>query len=232
MSYAVYQNADKSAINNGIFAEHIKETHLISPSISPPLHTIVIHSDDLMWKSNNKSFGPTARHSMWSGCSNYHIKTSGDQGKFVDAFLKLSTNIPLMYTENHDVPNGIANGTLCRLVKVVLHTDTTENDFSTMNIDGYHVHTIDATKVDYLLCRVGGSTRTFKVKADIVSCKIDLPIQLISGKKTHKVVCAKINQFPVLNKHAMTRHKLQGQTKSSLCISNWYYGANWPYVVL
>jgi hypothetical protein len=60
---------------------------------APPPHTVVIRSDDLTWKSNNKSFGPTARHSMWSRCSNCHIKTLGDQGKFIDAFLKLSTNI-------------------------------------------------------------------------------------------------------------------------------------------
>jgi hypothetical protein len=169
---------------------------------------------------------------MWSGCSDCHIKTSGDQGKFVDAFLKLSTHIPLMYTENHDVPNGIANGTLCHLVKVVLHTDVTENDFRIMNIDGYHVRTIDATKVDYLLCRVDGSTRTFEVRADHVSCKIDLPIQLIPGETTRKIVRATINRFPVLINHATTGHKLQGQTKSSLCISDWHYGANWPYVVL
>jgi hypothetical protein len=137
-----------------------------------------------------------------------------------------------MYTENHDIPNGIANGTLCHLVKIVLHTDTTENDFGTMYIDGYHVRTIDATKVDYLLCRFDGSTRTFEVKADIVSSKIDLPIQLIPGEKTCKIVPAKINWFPVLINHAMTGHKLQGQTKSSLCISDWHYGANWLYVVL
>ena len=232
MSYAVYRNADKSAINNGIFAEHIKKTHSTSTNVPPPFHTLVIRSDDLTWKSNKKSFGPTARHSMWSGCSDCHIKTSGDQGKFVDAFLKLSTHIPLMYTENHDVPNGIANGTLCHLVKVVLHTDVTENDFRIMNIDGYHVRTIDATKVDYLLCRVDGSTRTFEVRADHVSCKIDLPIQLIPGETTRKIVRATINRFPVLINHATTGHKLQGQTKSSLCISDWHYGANWPYVVL
>jgi len=45
---------------------------------------------------------------MWSGCSDSHIKNTGEHGKFVDAFLKLSTNIPLMYTENHDVANIIA----------------------------------------------------------------------------------------------------------------------------
>ena len=41
-----------------------------------------------------------------------------------------------------------------------------------------------------------------------------------------------INRFPVLINHATMGHKLHGQTKSSLCISDWHYGATWPYVVL
>jgi hypothetical protein len=61
---------------------------------------------------------------------------------------------------------------------------------------------------------------------------MDLPFELTSGKKIRKIVWAKANRFPVLINHATTGHKLQGQTKSSLCISDWHYGANWPYVVL
>jgi len=100
-----------------------------------------------------------ARHSICRDCFVCHMKSSGDQGKFVDALLKLSSHSALMYTENHDIPNGIANTTLCHVVKVVLHTGVTENDFTTTNIDGYHVRTIDVTKLDYLLCMVDGSTR-------------------------------------------------------------------------
>jgi len=222
----------RSKINNAIFAEHIRKTHSANPREPMPMHTLVIRSDDLTWKSNQKSFGPTARHSLWSECSDCHIKTAGSHGKFVDPFLKLSTLIPLMYTENHDVPNGIANGTLCYLLKVVLHADVTEADFCLMNIDGYFVRTIDATKVDYLLCKIDGSNKPFKVRADHVSCKIDFPIQLIPGEKTRKIVRATINRFPLLVNHATTGHKLQGQTKTSVCISDWHYGANWPYVVL
>jgi ATP:corrinoid adenosyltransferase len=232
VSYAVYRNADKSAINNGVFAEHLKKTHSTNPSAPIPVHTLVVRSDELTWKYNKKAFGPTARHSLWSGCSETHVKTTGEHGKFVDPFLKLSTNIPLMYTENHDVPNGIANGTLCNLVKIVLHTHVTEADFKIMNIDGYYVRTIDATNVNYLLCRIHESTRTFEVRPDTVTCKIDLPFELIPGEKMRKIVRAKVNRFPLLINHATTGHKLQGQTKLNLCISDWHYGANWPYVVL
>jgi hypothetical protein len=156
----------------------------------------------------------------------------GEHGKFVDTFLKLTTKMPLMYTENHDDSNGIANGMLCFLSKVVLHTNAMESDFSSTNVDGYYVWTIDASKVDYLLCQIDRSNRTFKVKADHVSCKINFPIQLIPSQKIRKIVRTSVNHFWVLANHATTGHKLQGQTKESLFISDWHYGLSWQYVVL
>ena len=137
-----------------------------------------------------------------------------------------------MYTENDDVPNGIANGTLCHLLKVVLHANVIENDFKIMNLDGYYVRSIDASKVDYLLCKFSDSDQTFHVSAKHVACKVDMPIDLIDGEKMRKTVDVTVNRFPVLINYATTGHKLQGQTKTSLFISEWHYGANWPYVVL
>ena len=109
------------------------------------------------------------------------VKTKGDHGKPVDMFLKLTSLVPLMYTENDNVPNGIANGTLCDLVKVVLHANVTDDDFELMNIDGYYVRSINASKVDHLLCKLTNSDKTFKIKANHVPCKIDMPITLIDG---------------------------------------------------
>jgi hypothetical protein len=232
LSYAVYRNMDKCAINNGVFAEHIKKTHSTDPHKSMPWHTLIIWSDELIWKTNKKQFGHTAKHSVWSECSEVDIKTTGDQAKSIDLFVKLSTNIPLMYTKNHDVPNGIANGTLCTLMKVVLHTNVAKSDFKATNLDGYYVRTIDASKVNYLLCKMEGSNRTFKVHSNYVSCKIDMPIELFPGQQTRKRVRATINWFPILIHHATTGHKLQGQTKDSLCICDWHNKLNWPYVVL
>jgi len=232
LAYAVYTNKNKAAINNGIFAEHIRKTHSTDPNVKPPMHTLVIRSDDLTWSSNKKAFGAMARHAMWSGCAECDIKTAGERGKYVDAFLKLYTHVPLMYTENDDVANGIANGTLCYLEKIVLHAGVTKNDYKMINIDGYYVRTIDASKVDYLLCKFSESNRTFRVAATHEACQINMPIELIPGEKTRKFIRATINRFPVLINQATTGHKLQGQTKSSLCISEWHYGKNWPYVVL
>ena len=233
LAYAVYRNLDRAAINNGIFAEHIKHTHSSDKSNPPPSHTLIIRSDDLTWKANGKQFGALARHILWSQCKDTDITTGFNKSKkYVDTFLKLYHNIPLMYTENTDVSNGKASGTLCFLVKICLKNGVTDDDFELMNIDGFWVRTIGASKVDYLLCQFAGSEKQFKIPAQTNQCSINMPIELIPGMKTRHTVSAHINRFPVLTNHATTGHKLQGQTKESLLISAWYYGKNWPYVVL
>jgi hypothetical protein len=47
LTYAVYQNKNRAAINNGIFAEHIRKTHSTDPNKPPPLHTVIIQLDNL-----------------------------------------------------------------------------------------------------------------------------------------------------------------------------------------
>jgi len=54
--------------------------------------------------------------------------------------------------------------------KIVLHAGVTENDFKMINIDGYYVRTIDASKVDYLLCKFSESNRTFCVATTHEAC--------------------------------------------------------------
>ena len=152
VAYAVYRNLDRVAINNGIFAEHIKRTHSTDKSAPVPRHTLIVRSDDMSWTSNKKSFSAGAKHTVWTQCKDTDVVTSDPMNKkYVDPFLKLYNGIPLMYTENTDVPNGIANGTLSHLVHVKLHKNVTDEDFHMMNIDGVWVRMVDASNVDYLL---------------------------------------------------------------------------------
>ena len=239
VAYAVYRNLDRVAINNGIFAEHIKRTHSTDKSAPVPCHTLIVRSDDMSWTSNKKSFSAGAKHTVWTECRDTDVITADAKNKkYVDPFLKLYNGIPLMYTENTDVPNGIANGTLCHLVHVKLHKNVTNDDFHMMNIDGVWVRTVDASNVDYLLCKfaetdeLSETERTFKVYTDTAKCKIDMPIELIPGMKTRHTVHANVTRFPVLPNNCTTGHKLQGQTKESVFIAAWHYGRNWPYVVL
>ena len=140
-----------------------------------------------------------------------------------------------MYTENSNVPNGEANSTLCCLIKVHLQHEMTEDDFDLMNINGFWVWTIDASKVHYLLCQIENTNKQLKVYAQNNQSTINFPITIIPGiipANTRHPLVAVMNQFPILPNHATTGHKLQGQTKENLLISAWFYGKNWPYIVL
>jgi hypothetical protein len=182
--------------------------HSKDPARPPPLPTIIIPSDELTWKFNKKQFGPSARNTLWSACADLDIKTAGERGKFVDAFLKLTTGVSLMYNKNDDIPpNGIANRTLFHLLKVILHANVLESDFKVVNISGYYVETIDASKVDYLLCQSATLHQMFCVTANLVTCKINMPIKLIPGQSTRSKIDAIINRFPLLINYTTTGHK-------------------------
>ena len=87
IAYAVYANRDRTAINNGLFAEHIKQTHSTDKNVAPPMHTLVIRSDDLKWQTSKKPFGLSAKHTLWSECGDSHVKTmDGRTEKFVDTY--------------------------------------------------------------------------------------------------------------------------------------------------
>ena len=88
--------------------------HSTDKTVSPPDHsTPIICSDDLSWHSDGNQFSTSAHHLLWSQCKDTDITIGGKQNKkYADPFLKLYQDIPLMYTENSNVPNGEANGTL------------------------------------------------------------------------------------------------------------------------
>jgi hypothetical protein len=73
----------------------------------------------------------------------------------------------------------------------------TEDDFKLINIDGFWVRTIDASKVDYLLFQFAQSEKQFKVRAQMNQCSINMPIELIPGMKTRHPVSANMNRLPV-----------------------------------
>jgi hypothetical protein len=90
-------------------------------------------------------------------------------------------------------------------------TRVAESDFELINTDGFWVRTIDASKVDYLLCRFAGSDKQFKVTAQINQCSINMLIELIAGMKMRHSVSVHMNRFPILTNHATTGHKLKAK---------------------
>lgn len=234
LAYAVYKNKSRSRVNNLVFLEHLKNTHSKDPKVSPPQHTLIVKSDELRWSTNNKEFNEAAKYRLWGRCTDSHIKTACNRPKFVDPFLKLYGGIPLMYVENDSVEDKKANGTLLTLKRVVMHDFVTESDFNVVNIDGYYVRTVDASKVSHLLCTYneGGIEKEMVVECEQRTCTIQMPMSLVPGEERRHNTKASINRFPVLVNYCTTGHKLQGQTKECIYIKEWEYSKNWPYVVL
>jgi hypothetical protein len=75
---------------------------------------------------------------------------------------------------------------------------------------------------------------TNKMEANEYNCTVNLPLNLMPElmEEDRYDVKMQIFQFPVLVNHATTVHKLQGQTKESLYVTNYSYQRNWIYVAL
>jgi hypothetical protein len=232
-SFAVHTNASRCSINNNIFMEHIKKTHSTDRNVRPPKHTVVVRSDDVRWSTNREQLSNAALRVLWAECADADVSVSGDFSKFVDPCLKLYHGVPLMLTENTDVANGEANGTLCYLDEIRMNVGTRESHFDIMNMDGYYVRTMDASRVHSLVCRAATNPdKIIIVEPDIKYCKVNMPIELVRGVIQRAYVRMRMIRFPVLVNNATTGHKLQGQTKDALCAGEWHYGNNWVYVVL
>jgi hypothetical protein len=238
ISYAVFTNKEKDSINSGIFFQHLQATHSKDANVPCPLHTIMIQASDLVWRRTKKhhtNIPVKMQTEIINECGSNNIETTGFK-RNVDPMLKLHLDIPLMYTMNTDVPNGIANGTLCYLQQVVLKATLSDMTLPKCQIDEYWVNLVSANDVDYLLCRHAASKETFQVKMQSkTTAEAKIPLPKIFGipygkKESFQSTPITLSQFPVLINYASTVHKLQGQTKSNLCISTWCYAKNWPYV--
>jgi PIF1-like helicase/Helitron helicase-like domain at N-terminus len=242
VTHAVYRNSDRDAINNGIFYHHIKSTHSKDSSTTPPDHTIMIKAGELKWKrgrehiSRSLHFNTSFQNVLFNECGADNIESHGfGANRRIDPLLKLHVGMPLMFTVNADVANGVANGTLCFLRKVKLKPSIASTPLPKCNVDGFWVNTVCATDVEYLVCQHAQSEEIFHVEVECnTQVRAKIPFHNIFGipmKKT-PVVNLYLSQFPVLVNYACTGHKLQGQTKETLCVSAWSYTKNWPYVAL
>ena len=70
--------------------------------------------------------------------------------KCYDPLLKLYHGRPLCINQNDNVANGIANGTMCKFVGVVLQPGVTETELESIVVDGYYVRCADITQLHSL----------------------------------------------------------------------------------
>ena len=233
IAYAVYTNRRRSQINNAVFNNHLQMYH--SQTFGPPPPgTIIIKADNVQWKTNKKNLNTMALHNLWEQCSDSQVETANSRPKPVDPCLKLHYNIPLMYTDNDDVENKKANGTLCRLKRVVLHEHTTDEHIEMTNVNGYYVNTVGISRVKHLLCTYmeNGLEKEMEVVPKLSTCRVHMPLSILPGIQQRHYVRIALNYFPLVVNYATTGHKLQGQTKESLFVKELDYRRNWLYVVL
>jgi len=238
-AYATPTNRDRCAINDNIFSKHICNSHSTDQSVPPPKHTIIVRSDEVFYRVKREltPLAAPAKVKLWTQCPDYKVtdgsgRKGSDAKKYRDVCLKLHSNIPLMLTDNTDVENQKANGTVCFLEHVKFKPGVSEDDIDVINVDGYWVRSIVASKVKNLVCRFENSSKTFEVDAASTNCVVQYPMELLPGRIVERQVNMRANVFPLLVNHATTGHKLQGKTKKRLLVSSWSYQRNWPYVAI
>ena len=230
---ACHSNKDRNANNSNVFLSHLRKTHSKNKNHAIPSHTLVIKSSKHKWTHNARNLIPSALQDFFNEVSESDCKTVSDN-HFIDPLLKLYIGIPMMLVKNEDVPNGIANGTLCMLHKIVLRRGRAEN-ITPMLLDGYWVNSIEAHDVAKLVVKYGDEWQyEHEITSVNTECKVQFPLNLLPGYTQQKRYAVRMSfvQFHGLVNNCTTVHKLQGQTKDSLYITSWNKSKSWAYVAL
>jgi hypothetical protein len=235
ISYCVYGNTDRTAINAGYFINILKAHWNVSNA--QPTHIVVVKAGDMkrVSKRNAKlELGVKDKQYIYEHCSDHRVsaRIKGRRGHFVDPMLKLYYHVPLMLVSNEDVPNGHANGTRVLLEAVVFKENL---NTETLTIDGFQCPSIDATSIEHFVCSLENKPdKIFLIQPKKFICTVKAPVPRHLGGYTNASVTftVSLNQFPLLVNNGTTGHKLQGQNKKNLVISVWSRKRNWNYVAL
>ena len=227
---ATYTNKDRDAINASIFEMW---THANRPADDSTLKSAcMIFMDELYMNDGSKTATPITsnmvkRH-FYENCTESECNFGKNGRGRVDPVLKLYPDCPMMLTMNTDVANGVANGTRVRVKKVKVKGG--ENAFELKLDNGTTILALYASQVDSLFVEHENediTPRQFSVLADDFKFKCRMTVG------SEEMYCGmKGRQFPIISNSCTTGHKLQGCTVESILANDWYYGANWPYVVL
>ena len=244
IAYATANNLDRCAINDGIFAQHLKETHSRDPDVVPPTHTVCIKASNLQWvktRGRNKeyvNFNKRMADFFHATVCEAQCKANT---KSYDPMLKLYHGCPVMINKNLDVENCVANGTMCKFAAIVLKPDVNYADLERICIDGYYVWCANETQIESIkLQLLDGLTHKDEVRfvhltSETHAVRAHVPITLTGevAKATYREYRnCRFKTFPINISHARTIHKLQGRSLEAILISTWDYTGNWIYVAL
>ena len=227
-NYACHSNKERNSIHAGVFIKHLESTHHKDLVVQPPDHTIIIKGD-LHWTSTGNPIREGMAKMIYESCGDHYCNYG--QNKKMDPYLCLYYGCELMLTDNLDVPKGLANGTR-GIFKGIRLKEGQNVHFTCLN--GYFVKSVYASQVENVECEHTGSKYTghFTVEPSKKKCIVDMPNPLLGGEARRMKQSIHVTQVQMIRNLATTGHKLQGQTKESLVVSDLHYGLNWIYVVL
>ena len=228
---ATYRNVDRCAVNTAIF--DMTCTHYKPAGEGQVLEeACLILADDLFMRDGAKTMVPITnnlvkRH-FYQNCTESDIGKSTNRAGKMDPCLKIYQNCPMMFTKNEDVANGQANGSRVTVKGVSMKVG--EQAFRLKLDNGTTILAAYASQVRSILVEHENDEifpRRFEISSQTFafSCKME-----ISGEDMFTFMNA--TAFPLISNSCTTGHKLQGCTVDSMLVNDWFYGANWPYVVL
>ena len=245
--YAAKSNLDQNAINDAIFKKVIQETHSKDLRKRPPTFTICIKASKMKKKLNGtkqtyRDMNQVLQNIVYACCGDAHVGGGRAGAQHYDSLLKLYIGCLIMITENLDVQNSMANGSMCifRGLKLKNPNKTME----CINIDGYYVNCVEADDIEYMEVELlehkkenepGEIKRITPKKGRSLQAKIPIPeYGSPFDHKTKRTAGTRIQfvQFPLNISSASTVHKLQGRSIDNLMVSSFDYTDNWIYVVL
>ena len=227
---AVHRNANRDALNAGVFEEFCEaneppDSSLLDEAILVLMDNLFMHDDAKTYVSVRSN---EVKKYFYANCGEDNCKTNEHNNSRVDPVLKLYPGCPVMLTDNSDVANGQANGSRLTVQKVFFKAGERPVDIRLecgTTIRSYFASQIGFIRVRHVVPDI--VPREFDVYAEEVAFRVKLEIDGVVEK------CAmKGNQFPLISNSATTGHKLQGCTLHCIYVFEWHYANNWPYVVL
>jgi hypothetical protein len=226
--YAVFFNAKRADINATVFRNYLTTYHDVNSESDIPSTAIVIKAAT-KWDKSKIPLTFDQRKVLFEECSEADVKRGSNQ--MCAPLLCLFSGCSLMVSQNEDVLNGIANGTVCKFRKVVLKQGV---ELEKIRMHGYWVHAVTMDAVEYIEVEWEDCNHfegKFCLRPQVAAFKVKYPICEF-GLTTRMQASIELQYLPVLVNHATTGHKLQGKTVQSLVIAQWSKVKNWAYVVL
>ena len=227
---ASYTNKDRDAINASIYDSWTTRNKPEDGSVLKA--ACLVFMDELYMNDGSKTAVPITsnmvkRH-FYENCTESECNFGSNGRGRVDPVLKLYPDAPMMLTRNTDVARGEANGSRVRCKKIVMKGG--EKPFELLLDNGTTIFAVYASQLKHITLEHENadiSPRRFNIESDNFTFKCRMMVgdeELYAGMKGR--------QFPIISNSCTTGHKLQGCTVDSILANDWYYGANWVYVVL